>query len=329
PRPIKWFSIPRLFRAENPQRGRFREFLQWNIDVIGSDDVQADVECIFTCADFLREVGLTPDDVVIRIGARPLTMAMLRSVGVGEDGMDKALAVLDKRPKVDEERFAAMAADVGIGADGVEAVCRFQDAADLDEVAAAVGESAGEDVQKLKIALEHLDLMGAGDYCRLDMRIVRGLAYYTGIVYEVFDAAEDLRAVAGGGRYDNLLEVLGGPKIGATGFGMGDPVLSILLAEKGKLPDFAAGVDCFVVAGGDDVSEQMLQVVGGLRRAGVATDYSSKRNLGKALKEANRRKARYAVIVRTDGVAVKSLQTGDQVDVPIEELLENPAKYFK
>jgi len=161
------------------------------------------------------------------------------------------------------------------------------------------------------------------------MGIVRGLAYYTGIVYEVHDAAGSLRAVAGGGRYDDLLKVLGGPDVEATGFGMGDAVLAILLAEKGKLPDLTARLGCFVVPGGEGLTDQVLKIVAELRRNNVATDYSLKpRSLSKLLKEANRRNADWAIIVKKDKLAVKDLRSGDQRDVPSELFLREPTKHI-
>lgn len=333
PRPIKWFSVPRLFRAENPQKGRLREFFQWNIDIIGSDDVLADAECIFTAVDCLGEMGLSANDVVVRIGSRPLTVAALRRAGVNDTAMEAALAALDKRPKVAPDVFAEIASAAGIPADSLGGLCVFQDAEDLSAVTAALGgggKEVNEEIGRLESLMGYLGGMGVGDYCKLDFRIVRGLAYYTGIVYEIFDAAGSLRAVAGGGRYDNLLNLFGGPEVGATGFGMGDAVLEILLAEKGKLPDVQAGLDCFVIDGGDDLFGRVLEVVGRLRRGGIAADFSAKRqNVGKQLKEANRRNARNAVIVRADTVSVKNLSTGEQTDVPVGEFMEKPQEYMR
>ncbi len=326
PRPIKWFSVPRLCRAENPQRGRLREFFQWNVDVIGSDSVLADAECIFTAADFLREVGLSGRDVTVRIGSRALTTAVLRAAGVPETSLDAVLPVLDKRPKISDEEFRTLAAAAGLSDEQVAAVERFQDATDLDQAAAAVGDldPAADDLADLRDLMSMLTEMGAGEYCRLDLRIVRGLAYYTGIVYEIFDAGADLRAVAGGGRYDNLLQVLGGPKVGATGFGMGDVVLGILLDEKGKVPAdvLARRVDLFVIDGEDGMLGDVLKLVGTLRGRGLSAEYSFKRqNVGKQLKAANRCGARRAVIVRPDGLSIKDLDAGDQQEMSVEAFL--------
>jgi len=327
PRPIKWFSVPRVCRAERPQRGRLREFFQWNVDVIGSDSVLADAECIFVAADFLREVGLAADDVTVRIGSRALTTAVLGAAGVPADAFDAVLPVLDKRPKVTEDEFRKLAAQAGLSNEQVAAVERFQDAADLDQAAEAVGalEGTDQDLAVLRDLMATLDAMGAGAYCRLDLRIVRGLAYYTGIVYEIIAAGE--RAVAGGGRYDNLLEVLGGPKVGGTGFGMGDVVLGLLLKDKGKVPDdvLARRVDFFVVDDGEGTFAKVLEVVGALRRMGLTAEYSYKRqNVGKQLKAANRCQARHVVIVRPGAVAVKDMAAGEQKEMSLEAFLASP-----
>jgi histidyl-tRNA synthetase len=327
PRPIKWFSIPRLCRAENPQKGRLREFFQWNVDVIGSDDVLADAECLFVAVDFLREVGLAPQDVQVRIGSRPLTIAVLAAVGVPEDKTDAALAILDKRPKVNDEEFARLAGEGGLSAEQIEAVRRFQDCRSVEAVRDAMPETADADIDALERLMTCLGAMGVAEYCTLDMRIVRGLAYYTGIVYEVFDAGQSLRAVAGGGRYDNLLQVLGGPQVGATGFGMGDVVLGILLDEKGKVPAdvLTRSVDFFVIDGEDVEIGSVLSVLGELRGKGFSAEMSYKRQaVGKQFKAANRLGARRVVIVRPEGVTVKDMAGGGQQDLPLDEFLAAP-----
>jgi histidyl-tRNA synthetase len=328
PRPLKWFSVPRLCRAEKPQRGRLREFFQWNVDVIGSDSVLADAECIFVAVDFLREAALGAEDVVVRIGSRPLTMAALAAAGVPPERGDAVLPVLDKRPKLADEEFHKLARDAALDDGQIEAICRFQDCTDLAAAAELLAgqEQARKHVGDLDELLAALGAMGVGDYCRLDLRIVRGLAYYTGVVYEIFDRNESLRAVAGGGRYDNLLEVLGGPRMGATGFGMGDVVLGLLLDEKGKLPAAAGGLDFFLIDGDEKAFEKVIAAVGALRGRGLSADFSYKRqSIGKQLKEANRRGARRAAIVRGDAVAVKDLDTGRQApDRALGEFLDRP-----
>lgn len=336
PRPIKWFSAPRLCRAENPQKGRLREFFQWNVDVIGADSILADAECIYVAVDLLRELGLSADDICVRIGSRPLTIAALRAADVAPELTDAALAVLDKRPKLSEADFAKLAGEAGLSDGQIEAVGRFQQALSVDELReyfqgpGDVRASVAKDLDDLAELFAALSAMGAGDYCTLDLRVVRGLAYYTGVVYEVFDRSQSLRAVAGGGRYDNLLEVLGGPKVGATGFGMGDVVLGILLAEKGKLPSLGGQIEYFVIEADEASRPAVLEVVGALRRAGFSADFNYRpQALGKQLKAANRRGARQAAIVRQGGAAVavtvKDLSSGSQTDTTLAQLLKAPA----
>jgi len=323
PRPVKWFSVPRLCRAENPQRGRLREFFQWNVDVIGVEGALADAECVYVAVDALRELGLTSDDVCVRIGSRPLTLAALAEAGVPDTLTDAALAVLDKRPKLSDDEFAKLAREAGMTAGQTEAVGRFQDTADLDELRAhfAGNERVGRHLDELAELLAALDALGAAPYCQLDLRIVRGLAYYTGVVYEVFDRSQSLRALAGGGRYDNLLEVLGGPAVAATGFGMGDVVLGILLGEKGVLPPLGQQVEYFVIESEPSARARVLEIVGALRAAGRSADFNYRpQGLGKQLKAANKRGAARAVIVRPEGLAVKDLATGDQRDATLDEL---------
>ena len=339
PRPIKWFSISQCFRAENPQKGRTREFLQWNVDFIGSDDVLADAECVFTAVDLLAELGLTADDVVVRIGSRPLTVAALRAVGVGPERVEKVLPILDKRSKISDEAFRQLCVEAGgLNSTDIETICKFQDCETVDELrqfdffSKPEAQAAFDEIVAL---FNYLTAMGVEKYIRLDLGIVRGLAYYTGVVYEIFDKAASLRAVGGGGRYDNLLEVLGGPKIGGTGFGMGDVVLGILLKEKDKLPaDLLAKPECFVVVKDSGYEREALRVVGALRRQGVSCDYSTKRNVSKAMKEANRRGARFALIVEHHekeivAIIVKDMETGKQGDpVGINDFLAEPRKYL-
>jgi len=327
PRPIKWFSAPRLCRAEKPQRGRLREFFQWNIDVIGSDHVLADAECIFVAIDLLREVGLGSEDVCVRIGSRPLTIAALRAASVPDALHEAALAVLDKRPKLPEADFRKLSAEAGLQGPQTDALMRFQDCSNVDDVRGLlVGQDGvGSHLSTLAELMGILGTMGVADYCLLDLRIVRGLAYYTGVVYEIFDRGQSLRAVGGGGRYDNLLGVLGGPDVPATGFGMGDVVLELLLAEKHKLPDVAPRLDFFVIDGAEGTFDQVIEVVGALRAGGLSADFNyNRQSIGKQLKVANRRRAARAAIVRGESVAVKDLATGEQRDRPLAEFLQRP-----
>jgi len=338
PRPIKWFSMPRLCRAERPQRGRLREFFQWNIDIVGVDEPLADAECIFTAIDFLREVGLTPGDVVMKISSRSLLAALLAARGFAPDRHEGIFAVLDKRDKLPPEAFAesieriarderGKAALVSIGAARGEAGL-----AAISEMAAG-NERAETELLRLRQALGLLDKMGVADYCEFDMGVVRGLAYYTGIVFEGFGKGELQRAICGGGCYDQLLEVLGGPPMSGIGFGTSDVVILTLLDELGRLPaDVAASrrVDCFLIDADAGLFDEVLMLAARLRQAGYAAAFSYRRkSVGKQLKQAAGHNAARAVIVGAEytdrqAVAVKNLSTGRQVEVPVATFLADP-----
>jgi len=333
-RPIKWFSLPRLCRAERPQKGRLREFFQWNIDIIGEDSVLADAECICTAVDYLRSVGLTPNDVVVRYSSRALLRALLlERLGFGADELDALYALLDKRAKLPPDTFAALARDKipdepkrtrlldtlrdvrNVGADALDA---------LDCLPA-------ETLRQLR---SHLQQFGVADYCCFDINIVRGLAYYTGVVFEIFDKTSPLRALCGGGRYDNLLTVLGGPAVPATGFGMGDVVLEILLREKNLLPVLAAALDYFVIDAASNIFDFgdpcVLSVVSRLRALGFSAAFSYKRQpLAKQLSQASAAGARFAVLLGQetrdrDQVTLKNLATGRQSACDLPRFLADP-----
>ncbi len=333
PRPVKWFSVPRLCRAENPQKGRLREFFQWNIDIIGEDSELADAECALVAIDALRELGLDSSEVELRYSSRALLSEVLTVSQLAEDDIPKVLAVLDKKAKLSADAFAEMLTEAVPDAAISAVVGKFMEMTDvpvrpIEEIAGALGISMSETMAaehgKLNRFAGHLERFGIDGWCVYDPCVVRGLAYYTGVVYEVFDKSKSLRAVAGGGRYDNLLQVLGGPQVGATGFGMGDVVLGILLEEKGKLPELARSVDYFVIDGDAEQFDPMLQLVGRMRAVGLTAEFSYKRqNIGKQMKQASKSGAKRVIIVRGDELAVKNMSTGEQHETSLSVFLNN------
>ncbi|MCP4710042.1 MAG: histidine--tRNA ligase [Planctomycetes bacterium] len=329
-RPIKWFTVPRLFRAERPQRGRLREFFQWNVDVIGSDLVLADAECIYTAVDFLRSVGLKSDDLVVRISSRAMLAELLKSVGFAENQLDSIYALLDKVPKVPSETFAAMTAEQIPDDKLREQLMLLQGIDTLDELKKFAPESAQVSIVQFESLFDHLRLMGVADYCQFDIKIVRGLAYYTGPVYEIFDRKEPLRAVCGGGRYDNLLSGLGGQHVPATGFGMGDVVLELMLKERGLVGRSEQKLDFFVIDAGEELYEKSLEVASMLREKGFSAVINYKRQaIGKQLKQAGLQNARWAVIlgeetVKDGQVNLKDMAEGTQKTVGLEKFLTEP-----
>lgn len=340
PRPIKWFSMPRLCRAERPQRGRLREFFQWNIDIVGPDEVLADAECIFVAVDFFREVGLTPADMVMRINSRSLLSALLEARGFQPERHPDLFTVLDKRDKLPADVFAAELARItrdDAERESLNAISQARGEQGLKELAVTAGdnEAATEELARLRGLLDMLAVMGVAEYCEFDMGVVRGLAYYTGVVFEGFAKGGLQRAICGGGRYGQLLEVLGGPSMSGIGFGTSDVVILDVLTELGRLPDEArAGrrVDLFLIDADESLFKEVLRLAAELRRRGFRAEYSYRRQgIGKQLKQASAAGATRAVIVGTEFterrvLAVKDLKAGKQEEVGVDTFLESPLR---
>ena len=338
PRPIKWFSVPRVCRAERPQKGRLREFFQWNIDIVGSDAIIADAECIFTAVDYLRSVGLTEKDIVVKISNRKTLAALLIHHGFNQDQLPSIYALLDKRAKMEAKQFQEFAKEK-IPVTQIQSFLDFlkicDDAqASFDSIkklylkhSSDIESDVSTTIEDLYKLFDKLDLMGLKDFYEFDINIVRGLAYYTGPVFEIFDRSASLRAICGGGRYDNLLAGLGGPEVPATGFGMGDVVLEILLREKNLIPALGGAVEYFVIDADGKLFEKVVEVVSGLRGRGHSAIFDYKRqNLGKQLKSASAAGAKYAVIigqetVEREEVTLKNMETGEQGALGLRDLL--------
>jgi histidyl-tRNA synthetase len=322
-KPIRWFSIPQLFRYERQQRGRLREHFQLNCDLIGESGHLADAEIVALAVDAVRGFGLGPRDFRVRVSDRRLLTALLRGLGVGEAQTGTVYQVFDKLRRTPEEVSVRKLADAGLQPDTVDRLLALARARTWDELAGAdpaLG-SALSQGEALRRTVEALHGMGFGEYLDLDLGIVRGLAYYTGTVFELFDAQGELRAICGGGRYDNLLASLGGVDLPALGFGMGDVVLGELLRERGLAPAAEPTVDVFLAAiTGEDVAE-VLGLARELRDAGLRVEYAlAPQAVGKQLKLADTRGARLAIVVGPDDrargeVMVKDLPGKGQVSV--------------
>jgi len=324
PKPIKWFATPNFCRAERPQRGRLREFWQWNIDLMGSDAAVADAEVILVAVDLLQELGLRSDQVRVKISHRDTARHILGQLGVPEDKMLQAFDLLDRREKLTDDEYMQEAQSLGLDANVVERleqICRMRYSAGggISSMRKSLG--GGADLSGLEQLDAQLAAFGIEDWCEYDLGIVRGLAYYTGTVFEIHEATGVERAMAGGGRYDQLIELFGGPSTPAVGFGMGDVVLSQVLADKGLIPeDVLPRPDIYILAGSDQGAERLPATVTGLRRAGWHTrfSYKSTQNVGKLLKEAGQANARFAVIlddqVAEGSCSIKNMDTGEQTD---------------
>jgi histidyl-tRNA synthetase len=331
PRPIKWFAVPRLCRAERPQKGRLREFFQWNIDIVGEDSGQADAEIIFTTLDYLRMVGLTPKDVQAKISSRRLLAAVLTSIGIPAERLEALYAVLDKKPKLPAETFDALLAEQVPDTYQAEKIRALMAVSSIEQIAgiAESNETLAKAVDELRTVLDILDAMGMGDYCVFDPSIVRGLAYYTGVVFEVHDITGELRAICGGGRYDNLLRDFGGPPVSATGMGMGDCVLEILLEQRGLLDKQVPQreLEYFVALADPQALRSVYEITARIRAEGHAAGFSYRQGgLSKQLKEAAGQNARTCVIIGQEyrdqrQVVLKNMATGTQELADVEHFL--------
>ena len=299
-KPIKWFSIPRLFRYERPQKGRHREHYQWNCDIVGEKSVMAEAELIGTLCLGLSLLGLSAKDVVVKVSDRSWWDSFLEKEGVGEAERPGVLRALDRMEGATPEQ-------------------RREKLGGLAPAVEAVWQGRSEDSEAVQGVHRGVKGLGYGDWCETDYRVVRGLAYYTGVVFEVHDRAGKLRAVAGGGRYDGLLKRLGGEDLPAVGFGMGDAVLAELLREKGMSTPSAGGAEIFVVA--ESAQQEMAwDVVGQLRRSGFSTDYDpGAGKWGKQLEMAEAKGARWALLVGREvgegKLGVKELATRKQSEI--------------
>ncbi len=321
PRPIKWFSVPRLCRAERPQKGRLREFFQWNVDIIGVEDCLADAEVIFTAVDYLRQVGLTSKDIQVRISSRKMLAELLKAIGIDENQLQSLYAILDKRNKLPDDTFRELLAKEVPDQGMIAEILSFMELDVVYKIAGITRSTPALDkaIEELERLLYLLKKMGISDFCVFDPAIVRGLAYYTGIVFEIFDAGSELRAIGGGGRYDNLLADLGGPKVTATGFGMGDCVLEILLEEKG-LPtqEEPEEIDYFIAYTDKTLLAKAVEITAVLRSAGKSAEFSYKGGgLGKQLKQASALNSSECIILGAEysdrkKLVIKNMKTGEQ-----------------
>lgn len=328
-KPIRWFTMPQLFRYERQQRGRLKEHFQWNVDIVGEAGVAADVEVVAVAIDGLRALGLTSEDFAARVSDRRLLGALLGVVGVSEEKKPKAFATIDKIERMPEEKAAEVfRTDVGLDEGQVAAVMELLRASTLDELAEAFGghEAVAPELTRLEQYIDALRSMGLADFVEIDLRIVRGLAYYTGIVFELFDRKGELRAICGGGRYDRLLELVGGEPLPAVGFGMGDVVLGELLAERGLVPEYVREVDYFIVPVTPEQYGETLRIAHVLRDRGHSVAYALKeQGVGKQMKAATREGAKTVLVVGPEEVergcvVARDMSTGAEHDVLIEDL---------
>ena len=325
PLPIKWYSIPQCWRYERTQRGRGREHYQWNVDIWGMEGIEADAELLSVMVHMFTSVGLTHDDVVVRISSRKVLEEVLGSLGIEGDSFTRTCVIVDKMDKLPEETVSAQLSDLGISDSSITTIQSVLSVTDLPELRDMLSPDSMA-VSELERLFQLLESYGISDWTKFDASVVRGLAYYTGPVFEAQDRGGELRAICGGGRYDKLIGTLGGRELPATGFGFGDMVIMELLSDKGLLPDISSRVSDVVFSMDESLRGAAMEVSSKLREAGRTVDLVLEpKKMKWVFKHAERTGADRLVMVmpaewESGKVRIKDLQTGEESDIEFKAL---------
>jgi len=337
-RPVKWFNIGEHYRYERPQKGRLRAFYQLNVDILGEQGPAADAELITLLCQSLQSFGLDNSDFKIRLSDRDLWLLMLAAEGLDEEGSACVLGIIDKLERTDRTKTIERLSPI-LGDEAEDFLGRIEEVIaihDFDTLRSFIenmpleGDLAAEAkarIEEWSQLLRSLKASGVGDFIKIDLGIVRGLAYYTGFVFEAFEASGEGRALAGGGRYDSLVKKLGGPDMPAVGFAMGDVTLVDLLESKSLMPKYIQSPEFIAIIGGEDERYVALADAAQLRAIGYQVEYSFKnQGFAKQFKSANQSGARFALIYGSEElergvVKVRDLSKGSEVEIPRDQLL--------
>lgn len=332
-RPIKWFSIAEFYRYERAQKGRLRAFFQFNADIFGEPGPEAEIELIGTMVQCFRAFGLTEQDFYVRLSDRNLWFYYLEALGLDEPRVRALLSGIDKNDyRAYEEKFGARPPEL------VAAVDAFVNVRSIEaleqQLATLAAEKLTGRLADWKKLLGGLDAMGLAPFIQVDLSVVRGLAYYTGFVFEAFDRKGELRALAGGGRYDDLVQKLGGPALPAVGFAIGDVTTGLLLEQRGLMPNFVQAPDVYCVIGGEAERRTAFADIFALRAAGYRVEYPMKEvAFGKQFKAAAESGSKLALIYGGDELAkgvvkLRDLTSRTEQEVPRAEVLATVRDFF-
>jgi histidyl-tRNA synthetase len=316
PKPIRWWSFGPFWRYERPQKGRTREFFQWNIDLLGINSPYADAELVAVGVEFFKSVGFTPQQIVIKVNSRKLMEAQIKALGVA--AVDGVYRLIDKLDKLPADKWRAYGIeDIGLSADQMERLSALLNNAEL-----------WQQSDELTAFFAAIDELGVRDYVEFDASVIRGLAYYTGVVFEARDRSGEFRAILGGGRYDNLVADVGGEPLGGVGFAMGDVVIGLVIEQYGLKPTLRpAPANVIVTVFDKTLLKASARVAAQLRSGGVNTElFPEAAKLDRQLKYANAQAIPVAVIIGPDEAAqeratVRDLRTGAQQVVAQDQLV--------
>ena len=307
-KPIKWFAIPQLYRYERQQKGRLREHFQFNADIIGENDASADAELISLLIDTLRSFGLTETDFVIRLSSRNAWQEFFERGKGNPASAYEFFQIIDKLERTSPDETEKKLSALGFSLTGVNQFIE-----------------SGKPTTELESILQNVAARGLADFIKVDYRVIRGLAYYTGVVFEAFDCKGEFRAIAGGGRYNNLVKLISGGKVDlpALGFGMGDVVLLELLKARKLLPTFDSGVNVFVLIEDESLREPSLKLIQDLRAAGAGVEYAlTPTKPDKQFKRAQELNAVYTARIEKDStVRIRNLKTREETLAPASDVV--------
>jgi len=325
PMPIKWFSIPQCWRYERTQRGRGREHYQWNVDIWGTTEISADAELISVLVTFFEGIGLTAKDIVIRVSSRKVLEEVLGSLGLEGDIFAQTCIIVDKMDKLSSDVIEDQLSDLGHDSKVVTTIQAVLGIKDMNSLQKALKDESVA-VSELNLLFDAIDSYGISEWVEFDASIVRGLAYYTGAVFEAHDRTGEFRAICGGGRYDKLLSTLGGKDLPATGFGFGDMVIMELLTEKGLIPELVSDIDDIVIPLNSDLRNAAVMVAASLRNSGRTVDLVLEdKKMKWAFKHAERIGAARLVLLAPDEwsrkmVKIKDLDTGEESEISLNDI---------
>ncbi|MCD4803080.1 MAG: histidine--tRNA ligase [Anaerolineales bacterium] len=315
--PLRWWSFGPFWRYESPQKGRGREFFQWNADLIGVDSPEADAEMAALMAEFFKKIGLSSTQVKVFVNNRRLIEGELSKLDISPDKQGKVFRLIDRKDKLSDKEWSSYALKIGIETKQFDGIKKLLSTDDM-----------WKESTELVQFFSAVDALGVKDYVEYSPRIIRGLDYYTGTVFEALSISTDVRrSISGGGRYDNLLADVGGDSLPGVGFAMGDMVVNVILEELGLLPENRSSSPAKVIVTVFDAESQMAsyQLGAELRQTGLNVySYPTPDKLGKQFRHADRIGAKIAVILGPDEiskqqVAIKDLKTREQVTVSRSE----------
>ena len=311
-KPVKWFSLGKLFRYERPQAGRQREFFQFNVELYGSKEVSSDAEVINLAVSSLNNLGLKEEDFKVRVNNRKLMQGILTEIGT----TDEVLKIIDKKEKISEEDFKSELKSFNLDDNQIKKLTDFFNK-NIEEIKTE-NPLAKKGLEELKTLFKYTNTI-------FDPTIVRGLAYYTGMVFEIFDTEKKFRSIAGGGRYEGMISLFGGEETPAVGFGIGYSTLSLLLDYKELTPKTDNRLDYYIAVAGEDSRQKATEICQNLRKKYNVDIDMMRRKLNKQLDFANKIAAKKVIVIGSKEleenlVKVKDMATGDETKISPEEL---------